>query len=289
MRPRAALSFAVLVSMVAACGGSDESTSAPATTSSTEVVEAPAPVGGLVATVGTNRLYALDRAFGLGLRNVGDEPVVVRQLQLVSPLFETVPLFAEGVQLQPGGRQFVLRLPYGEARCDGEEADETFAAVVVVDDGDELQVPAVEDSPGALGRIHDRECAAVRVRDLADLRLGDQWTRDGDAVTGDFTLEQRRRGASIAVDDARGSVMFTIGFEAEAPPFVQVNDDEPTATVPMVISVRRCDPHALAESKQSFQFLLWVVVDDAEPVPVDFEPTGAARAALDELLATCQP
>lgn len=291
MRLRAASISAVFVLLVAACSGSNESTStAPSSTAvaSTEVVEPPEPVGGLLATIGTNRLYTLDRGFGLGLRNVGDLPVTVRELQLVSPLFETVPPVAEGVLLQPGGRQFVLPVPYGEARCEGE-VDETFAAVVVVDDGEELQVPVAEDYPGAIGRLHARECAVAHVRELAELRFGDEWTRDGDAVTGELILEQRRPGTSVAIDEARGSVMFTIGFEADGPPVLRVTDDEPMATVATVISVRRCDPHALAESKLSFRFLTWVMVGDDEPVPMEFEPTGAARAALDELLATCQP
>ena len=52
---------------------------------------APEPVGGLVAEIGTNRLYAVHRAFGLALRNVADEPVVVQEMQLDSDLFATLP------------------------------------------------------------------------------------------------------------------------------------------------------------------------------------------------------
>ena len=40
--------------------------------------------------------------------------------------------------LEPGGRRFVLPVAYGEARCDGDP-EETFAAVVVLDDGEELK------------------------------------------------------------------------------------------------------------------------------------------------------
>ena len=55
----------------------------------------------------------------------------------------------------------------------------------------------------------------------------------------------------------------------------------------MTISADRCDPHALAESKGTFMFLTWATVGDAAPVPVDLEPTGAARAALEDVFATC--
>jgi hypothetical protein len=55
----------------------------------TTAVEAPKPVDGLVATIGTSRLYALQHAFGVGLQNGGDEPVTVRPIQLNSPLYAT--------------------------------------------------------------------------------------------------------------------------------------------------------------------------------------------------------
>jgi hypothetical protein len=285
-----------VVLVVASCGDSNDSASPPSTaapTTTEPIAEpgsepVPEPVHGLLATIGTNRLYSLNRGFGLGLRNVGETPIVVRQIQLDSPLFETVPLADQEVRLEPTGRRFVLPVPYGEARCGGEP-EVTFTAVVVLDDGEQLRLPAVEDYEGSIGRLHARECAAAHVRDLVELRLGETWTRQGDTVTGEMILEQRRPGASAAVDGARGSVMFTISFDGGDSPDLRVTDDRPTASVPMAISVSRCDPHALAESKMTFKFLAWIAVGDADPVPVGFEPTGTARSALDDLLATCHP
>ena len=77
-------------------------------------------MGGIVAEIGTNRLYAVDHALGLALRNLGDVPVKVRQVQLASDQFTTLPITDREVTLQPGGRRFVVPLPYGEVRCDVE-------------------------------------------------------------------------------------------------------------------------------------------------------------------------
>jgi hypothetical protein len=278
-----------VAALAVGCGDSADTSSAspsPTAPADTAAVEAPEPVGGLLATIGTNRLYALDRGFGLGLQNIGEETVAVRELQLDSPLFATVPLAAEAVQLEPGGRRFVLPVPYGEARCDGEPA-ETFAAVVVLDDGEALRLPVVEEYPGAIGRVHGRECAAADLRERVDVRFGDRWTRHGDAVSGELILEQLRPGDPVAVEDARGSVIFTIRVDDAEPPILRVTDEEPTASVPITISADRCDPHALAESKRTFMFLTWVTVGEAESVPLDLEPVGAARTALEDVFATC--
>jgi hypothetical protein len=280
---------AVLVALGAGCGSGDDdaraTADAPSTASTTTTT--PEPVGGLVASIGTNRLYSLDRGFGLRLRNVGDEPMVVQHLQLDSPLFEPVDPTDEEVLVPEQHRGYVLPLPYGEARCNGEP-QETFDTVVVLDSGEELRVPASEDDPGAIGRLHARECAAAEVRDLVDLGWGDEWvTESNEAVRGDLVLEQRQAGAAVAVEDAAGSVIFTVLPESDASPILLVDDDEPTDAVPVVISADRCDPHALAEAKRTFAFVAWVAVGDAEAVPVDIEPTGPARAALEGLLSTC--
>jgi hypothetical protein len=247
---------------------------------------APEPVEGLLATVATNRLYATRHAFGVGLRNVGEASVTVREVRLDSGLYEPAAAGDEQVLLQAGGRRFVLPVPYGEPRC-GDDAAETYAVVVVLDDGREVRVPAVEEYPGAVPRVHERECFAVDVHERVDFRFGDEWTQSGIAISGEVLLEQRHAGDPVAIDDARGNVIFTLHVEAEGNPILQVTDDEPAASVPITISADRCDPHAVAEFKRPYVFLSWIAVGDGEPVAVELEATGAARDALDQLIATC--
>lgn len=271
------------------CGDGDTAPAGARATSTTRALPsttAPEPVEGLLATVATNRLYVTRHAFGVGLRNVGDASVTVREIRLDSGLYEPAAAGDEQVLLQAGGRRFVVPVPYGEPRC-GAEAAETYDVVVVLDDGREVRVPAVEEYPGAIPRVHERECFAVEVHERVDLRLGDEWTQSGVAVSGELLLEQRHAGDPVAIDDARGNVIFTLTVEAEGNPILRVTDDEPAARVPITISADRCDPHAVAEFKRPFVFLSWIAVGDGEPVPVELEATGAARAALEQLIATC--
>jgi hypothetical protein len=276
--------------LAAGCGdttGPSSASSSPTSTvpPETAATTAPEPVGGVIAELGTNRLYTVNRAFGLVLRNVGDEPVVVRQVQLDSSRFATLPIADREVALQPGGPRFVVPLPYGEVRCDGEP-EETFGVVVVVDDGEELHLEATEEFAGAVGRLHARECAAADVLDRVDVAFGDDWTKDGVSISGELLLEQRHPGEQVAVDNAVGNVIFTLHLD-DAHPVARVSDDEPSARVPVTISADRCDPHAVAEFKRPYVFLSWIAVGDGEPVPVELVLSGGAREALIELIAAC--
>ena len=269
--------------------GGDESSGAPtstittpATTSTTE----PEPVEGLLATLATNRLYVTQHAFGLGLRNVGGAPVVVTTVRLDSGLYEPAAVGDSGTQLEPGGRRFVLPVPYGEPRC-GDAAPETFAVVATLGDGRQVRVPVVEEYPGAILRLHARECFAVDVHERVDFRLGDEWTQDGITISGELLLEQRRPGEPVTVDDVRGNVIFTVYVDVEGTPVLRVTDDEPVASVPVTISADRCDPHAVAEFKRPYVFLSWIAIGDDATVPVELVASGAARAALDQLIASC--
>jgi hypothetical protein len=279
------LSTVVAVALCASCAGSDDegssTTSAPPASTPSTTLE---PVGGLVAEIGTNRLYAVHRGFGLALRNVTDEPIVIRSMQLDSPLFEPMPATQREVTLA-AGRRLVLELPYGEVRCDDEPGD-TFPVVVVLASGEEVPLDAAEEYDGAVARLHRRECAAADVHERVAITFGDDWRQDGITVSGELRLEQRHAGEPVAIDDAVGNVIFTLVLE-QAHPVLAVSDDEPSAAVPVTISADRCDPHAVAEFKTPFLFLSWVEVGDAEPVPVPLELTGTARQALEDLIASC--
>jgi hypothetical protein len=278
----------VALPVLAGCAGDDRRTEAVPTTeispATTTTAAEPAPVEGMLATIEISRLFALERALALGLRNIGTEPVQVVRVGLESPLFEPVPAAERAVLLGAGSRELVMPVPYGAARC-GDPAEE-FTAVVVLDDGREVRMPAPERHPGAIGRQHARECAAADVSARVDLRFGEDWTRDGPRVAGELVLEQRRPGPSVTVEGVSGTVIFGMDVAAE-PPVLEVSDDEPVATVSVEVGAERCDPHALIEAKRAFVFLAWLRVDDGEPVAVEVEPTGAARAALDALLGSC--
>lgn len=294
LRPASAVRRSVAVILllacctVAACGddGGPSSAAPEATTVDVTTAVAPAPVGGLLATVGTNRLYQPRRQLGLALSNVGDVPAVVTAVQLRTDRFERVPLEQREVVLQPGGRRLVLPLPYGETRC-GPSAGGGFVALVVLDDGSELRVPAPEEYEGAVARLHERECAAARVRELVEVTFEGTWERDGNALSGTMVVSRFGPGPHVAIQDVVGNVIFTVRTAARATPVLELGSDEARDEVAITVSADRCDSHAVAEFKRPFVFLSWISIDGAAATPVELEPRGPAREALEELLASC--
>ena len=264
-----------------ACGSDDAPSRAEPRPSAT-----PAPVEGLTATVGTNRLYQPRRELGLALANLGDEPTVVTGIRLESDLFEPAPVARREVVLQPGGRRLVLPLPYGAARCDGEPVAE-FAATVVLEGGRELVVPAPEEYDGAVERLHARECAAAQVREAVEVAFEGAWRREGNSISGTLSLSTRSAGPEVVMEDVVGNVIFTVRTEQADGPVLEVTNDRRRATAPVTISADRCDSHAVAEFKRPFVFLSWIRVGDEPATPVELEPDGAARQALERLLASC--
>lgn len=284
---RVAALLAPLVLAVSACGGSDAG-SAPMTSvapSTTEPLEDPEPVGGLVASIGTNRLYAPNRELGLGVENVGDEAITIEAVQLESELFEPMPEAPRQLVLPPHSRRLVLPVPYGPSRC-GDRVREAFAANIVVSGGEELSLPVAEDHPGAIGRLHRRECAAADVAERADIRLGDEWDVDGITISGELLVTKRSEGEPVTLVDAVGNVIFTLRLGGDGPPF-RVTDEEPDIGIPVTISADRCDPHAVGEFKRPLVVLSWVSVGDGEAVPVEIVAAGGARQAFEALIASC--
>lgn len=279
IRPAASMLLAVAMGFLGpACSGDERATPAGTTTTG------PQPVEGLVATVGTNRLFQPRRELGLGLRNVSGAAITVTGLQLVSDRFAPVDPEPRTVVLPPG-RQLVIPLPYGPVRC--ERPGGGYEAAVVLADGRRVLLPAPEDRAGSVDRVHERKCAAEEVRELVDLRFEGTWEREGVSIAGELVLERRRSGPRVDVDDVTGNVIFTLRLGSDGRPVLSVDDERDRASVPIRITADRCDSHAVAEFKRPMVFLSWVAVDGGEPTPVELEASGDARVALEALLASC--
>ena len=245
---------------------------------------APAPtlpeVSGLTAEAVRLRT---DEAVGGQLQvrvtNTGTAPFTVTAVQLDTPGFAVLPPTAADTEYQPG-RVIDLPTPFGDVDCATSPEPAAARLTVLRPDGapEELRVPL---GGGTLARVHEEECAVqavgavvgVTVADLADA---------GETVTGDVVLTRRSGEEPVTVSALGGSVVLTPVPDDDLP--VTLGARETELQLPVTFDAARCDPHALAETKQPFVFPLSVGVGDAEPVPVDLPLDEAQRAVLTALL-----
>ena len=218
----------------------------------------------------------------VALTNDGGEPVEVVRLQLRSPAYSGVaPTVREDV-LAPG-RRLAFPIAYGAADC-----RRSGPATVVVGhrrDGvlreTELDVPA--DDP-LLGRLHDRECRLVALGRTAGLSFTG-WSRVGGAARAELVLTRRRGPEPVAVTAVDGSVIFTLRATGPLPLALS----GPQVRVPVEATPTRCDPHALAESKRTYEFSLAVAYGDGPPLTAAVRPDPADLPLLQQLvLDTCR-
>ena len=277
MRRTAAL-LAVL--LCAACGSS---VPAPARSSSASS-SAPAP-GTAVPPVPGIEAEAVrlrtDEAIGgqvqVRVTDTGTEPFTVTSVAVDSPGFAPLPDRAVTAAFT-SGRTIDLPAPYGDAVCDRAAEPAAARLTVVRPDGrtEALQVPL---AAGVLERIHAERCAVRAVLSVADVTVGGL-SADGDAVTGTLTLTRvGDDDRPVTVTRLQGNVLYDVAAGG-LPRTLEAG--ESTLEVELEFTMTRCDPHALAETKQPYLFLLGLQVADDDEVPADLPLDQAQR---DELAA----
>lgn len=218
--------------------------------------------------------------------NTGDRPVTIKRLELDAAQFSSLPPVAKDADIGPG-RRVDLQSDFGAAVCDVDE-DGPASAILRIDADGTTRDVAFPLPVDVLSDIHDDECGQLAVMEAVDLRLSGQSTDRGDGLQTDLVIRRAGSREPVSVTNIRGSVIFTVtpvdGAEA---PLVELTSGQEVARLPVLIKASRCDPHAVAESKKTYLFPVWVQVGDttAQFVTVDAEPS--MRERLDRLIDEC--
>jgi hypothetical protein len=103
------------------------------------------------------------------------------------------------------------------------------------------------------------------------------------ATAVDVVLRVERRGdrRAVTVDSVGSNVIFTVS-SAVVPATLGAGED--VLDIVVRVSAERCEPHALAESKKTFQLPVWVALDGGAPAFVELTLAGRVRDALDRAL-----
>jgi hypothetical protein len=268
-----------LALLVTSCGGSSpapDTDAGPAPSLTAEIVQ-------------LRRDEVLERV-EVGLRNTGRVGVVVEQLTLRVPGFRSPGPVPKDSPIPPGGL-VNLPTPYGGVRCAHDGRPRVGRPVVTLRlhttarPESRRLVLTPRDPDGLLARIAERECTQRRLSREIRLGFGEQWRqeRTPDGVVLHGTLD-----ASLLADSPRdvtqvaGTVIYALaadGGPGEGP-LARLTPTRREASVPVTVSVSRCDGHARGETKKPYEFLVWVAPPGGPEVAVTPVVDESDRAAL---------
>lgn len=225
------------------------------------------------------------------LTNHETEPVLVETTQLAAPNFEILPPKEQDYSLPPGGTIPVgLRGPFGPGICNGEIPTAARPAKVVVRvraaDGSAADYSyPLADPHDLLAILLRNDCEDEKIASTLDTRFGDVWeqTTSAEGAPAVRTVLEVRLAdpaATATITSLDSGILFNV--EPEVAPTLTAA--APVSEVPVEFTNNRCDPHAVAESKQSYIFPLWVAVNGAEPISTMIEPGEAGKEALRRLV-----
>lgn len=226
----------------------------------------------------------------VSLTNRGAGPLRVDRVALAVPGFDTPGPVTVDATVPP--RQTVdLRTSYGRPRCGGESPAPGPAVVRLWlaaggTAGREVRLAPGGASTGLLARIMARECLAARLEREVALRFGPTWRQEtvAGAVRLHGTLVARLADGAPPRDltQLAGTVIYDLAPEPSAArrPLARLDAGHRTASVPVVVSLSRCDGHARGETKKPYAFLVWLAEPGGEEQSVVVPVSAADRARL---------
>jgi hypothetical protein len=299
-QPRArvgAAAVAVVVLLATGCGAGatpgEPSVADRMTPSAGRHAAGPAPVASASAAaleVGVEypRYLQTRRRLEITVVNNDDVPVTVTRLTLRAPQFAPTPPIRKDAVIAPG-RRVDLQTDFGAADCAADDDAPAVADLRLRRDGGPAVDATVALPTAALADIHADECGQQAVREAIELSLGLRWQRSGRALRGDVVLRRRPGAApeSVIVAGVGGNVIFTVepvGGDAGLP---RMSPDDAMARLPVEMVASRCDPHAVAESKKTYLFPLWIALGDAPAQYMTIDAESSLRPQLDALIDEC--
>lgn len=238
----------------------------------------------LHASVLQQRSDVAERQAQVRLRNDGDDPITIASVEVDDPRFDgvAVRVVDRTSTLGPGDRVDVrVQLPAMD--CAAE--DEARPTVTVELDGDSTRAVTVEaeDPLGFLAPLHERECFAASVAEVARVTIT-AFTPSPPGRPGALALSVVPTGSgSVRLETVDSTPLLTFAGLATAGPFplgIDVVPDSPPTTLTVPLVPQRCDPHVVQEDKRGTVFTVDAAVDG---VPGEFDLPAAPDMKADML------
>ncbi len=264
-------------------------------TGSAEPSSASSVVPSLAAEVVQYRRDAQRDVVQVKVTNLGEAPAHVTHVRLESDTFAD-PLEADKDSTIGPGLSADLTVPLAEPACDGPADPAPAVAHLTLGDGtggsDVVTVETEQQAPGAdvLATVRDERCAVLAVTDVVALTVTPGWTDAGPvggepALRGTLDVTPLPAAPDLTVWVEGATTLFTVAGRSTAT--LPAGGAEPVA-LDVVLTVTRCDAHAVAEDKKGYLLPVRVAVGGAEPVLVEVPVPVPERAPLQDLIdRTC--
>lgn len=223
------------------------------------------------------------------VRNDSAAGLVVTSRRLVSDGFDTPGADGRAATIR-AGRDIALQVGFGDVVGCGERRTTTAALELEYTRGDDdtmrRAVLAVEGTD-VLDDIRAARCAAVRLFETVEVELFDVEIGERSLA---MVLELRRvdEDVEVRVEGVRGTVLFDARVTDSASLVeAELEGRRDMLSIPVELTVNRCDPHALAEVTKMYGLEIVVSVDGepAQPVPI---PLDGVVPGLDEIVERCR-
>jgi hypothetical protein len=298
--PLLAVLLAVLVALLAACGGNDHDAGTAAgpepspskslyTLTPLPMPEPPPPTGKLIADMRQSSRDAAANRFEVWINN-----------DTVGTITPTKVTYSDG--------RFLTTLPGTRLRDIPSQSERGFPIYqpeqpacgskarhgeVTVEYGDKLVTVPVEDETDVVGRYTGARCLEIAVSKVALLSWDDNVPPDEEGVVGTngtLTLIVQPTGVAgptLTIDTVSGTpVLAPVGTDAWRPD-VTITGDQPPQRIDLPLKPNRCDAHAFAESGGATAFKIGLHLDGRPgQLTLRMSTTGAANA-INFARATC--
>lgn len=282
---RNAVMTAALVGVLLSCGGDDEPAAAPTTRAPTTSAEAAFELPtGVAVFVEFPRYLQLQRRLEVAVDNQSDTELEVTSLALQSPLFEPVEPDLGDTTVEIGRRRD-MQIGLGRAVCPAPTGASTVEIEATLDGV--TQHGVVEVDPTPLDRISAQECGTEFVLEQVDIGFSPDFTVTDGVVDTSLEFSRRQGDDLVTVTAVRGSVLIELAGAEGVTPLAGMASDEDSLVVPVRMRIIRCDPHAVIESKKTFQLATWVALGEREAQHIVISPEGELRSTLEGLIQEC--
>ncbi len=229
------------------------------------------------------------RRLAIAVTNDADGPIQVTRLQLQADHFELEPPEDKPHAVISVGSRVDLQVDFGAlTTC---EPDDPLAAAVEIDiigpGATEPVTHIVELDAAPLDEILERECGRIRIDEALVIQFGDDIVVDGLDLTTALALTRQAGDPAVMVESVRGSVLIDLDAEPSSEPVVALDPESASVSVPVRFHVFRCEPHAVAASTKTYEFLAWVALDGAAAASYVLPLSDPLRSALEGLIQSC--